>query len=56
MYRAFGEVVALDPAAAEEELGVYRAKFTAATSALPEAPDAAPIEEWLLKVRRVFFP
>lgn len=55
VYRAFGEAVALDPLVAEEQLTDYEAKFSSTRSALPEEPDVAPVEAWLLKVRRSFF-
>jgi predicted nucleotidyltransferase len=55
MYRAFGEAVALDPLVAEEQLTEYEAKFNTVATALPPGPDVAPIEDWLLRVRRWFY-
>lgn len=55
MYRAFGEAVALDPLVAEEQLTEYETKFNTVATALPSEPDVAPIEGWLLRVRRRFY-
>lgn len=55
LYREFGEAVARDPSAAEGELATYEELFKGTRSVLPEEPDMAPVEAWLLKVRREFF-
>lgn len=54
-YLAFGEAVAADPSLAEAELADYRDRFTHTRSALPDEPDAAPVQDWLLNVRQRFF-
>jgi predicted nucleotidyltransferase len=53
-YFDFGDRVAADPDAAREALAEAEAKFDAATSPLPDEPDKAAIEAWLLRVRRAF--
>jgi hypothetical protein len=55
MYREFGEMVAADPTTAESELATYEELFAQTRSVLPERPDTAPVEAWLLRVRRDFF-
>jgi hypothetical protein len=55
LYREFGEAVAADPRQAESELATYEELFKETRSVLPEEPDTAPVEAWLLKVRRDFF-
>jgi hypothetical protein len=55
MYREFGEAVARDPQHAESELVTYEELFAQTRSVLPERPDTAPVEAWLLRVRRDFF-
>lgn len=53
--RAFGEAVAEDWTAAQPVLEDYETRFRLTRSVLPAEPDAARVEEWLLKVRREFF-
>jgi predicted nucleotidyltransferase len=50
-YRDFGERVARDPNAAREVLTEAEAFFADARSVLPERPDEAAVERWLVHVR-----
>ena len=54
-YLAFGEQVAKDPEAARPFMAEAGARFDAARSVLPEEPDSAAVEDWLLRVRREFW-
>ena len=54
-YREFGERVAVDPRAAVPFMADAQARFDAARSVLPAEPDFAAVEDWLLRVRRVFW-
>lgn len=54
-YLAFGEQVAADPQAAVPFMAEAEARFTSARTALPEEPDTAAVEAWLLRVRRAFW-
>jgi hypothetical protein len=51
-YLEFGRRVADDPEAAGPVLAAARAKFDSVRSPLPEEPDEAAVERWLLRVRR----
>lgn len=54
-YMAFGEQVAADPYAATPYLAAARDRFAGARTALPDEPDYAAAEAWLLKVRRRYW-
>jgi uncharacterized protein len=54
-YLAFGEQVAADPQAAVPFMAEAEARFGGARTALPETPDTAAVEAWLLRVRRTFW-
>lgn len=54
-YREFGERVAVDPRAAVPFMADAEARFDAARSVLPDEPDFAAVEAWLLRVRRAFW-
>lgn len=51
-YIEFGERVADDPEAARPALAEAEAAFDAVRSPLPDEPDEARVERWLLRVRR----
>lgn len=53
-YFDFGERVSTNPDVARAALAEAEAKFDAATSPLPDEPDKAAVEAWLLRVRRAF--
>jgi uncharacterized protein len=53
-YFDFGERVSTDPDVARAALAEAEAKFDTATSPLPDEPDRAAVEAWLLRVRRAF--
>ena len=54
-FHDFGERVAGgDLGAARAMLAEYEAGFAAATTPLPDAPDVAPVEAWLRRVRLAF--
>lgn len=55
-YIAFGERVAEDPEMARPALVEAEARFDAATSPLPDRPDEATVEAWLLRVRERYLP
>ncbi|MFI8215150.1 DNA polymerase beta superfamily protein [Streptomyces sp. NPDC085932] len=55
-YHAFGERVAADPSAARPLLQRYEEAFSAGPTVLPDEPDEAPVEAWLLRVRAHFYP
>lgn len=56
MYRAFGEKVAAgDTELAKLEIGGAERWMDGSESALPEKPDYAKAQEWLLRVRREFW-
>ncbi len=55
-YIDFGEAVARDPEAARPALAAAEARFNAVQSALPEEPDRAAVQAWLLRVRRAYLP
>jgi predicted nucleotidyltransferase len=50
-YRAFGESVAADPEKARTVIAEAEADFARLRSALPDSPDEATVERWLLSVR-----
>ncbi|MBP0456534.1 DNA polymerase beta superfamily protein [Streptomyces montanisoli] len=50
-YFAFGEEVARDAMAALPMLQDFEARFDRTVSPLPDRPDEAPVEAWLLRVR-----
>ena len=54
-YIEFGERVAADPQAAVPFMAQADERFDEARTVLPQEPDTAPVEEWLLRVRRVFW-
>jgi predicted nucleotidyltransferase len=54
-YRAFGERVAADAQAAVPYLAEAQDRFAKARTVLPEEPDFAAAEAWLLRVRRTFW-
>lgn len=54
-YREFGEQVAADPRAAVPFMADAEARFDAARSVLPDEPDFAAVQDWLLRVRRAFW-
>jgi uncharacterized protein len=53
-YFAFGERVSADPEAkvAQELLAEYESRFDEAVTVLPDAPDEAPLEDFLQRLRR----
>lgn len=50
-YHEFGRLVAEDPNHAADMIARYEDAFNTTSSVLPERPDEAPAEEWLLDVR-----
>ncbi|MEU6219020.1 nucleotidyltransferase domain-containing protein [Streptomyces sp. NPDC047022] len=54
-YHDFGERVAGDASAAQPLLRHYETAFDETRSALPDRPDEAPAESWLLRVRAHFY-
>lgn len=54
-YHDFGERVAADASAAQPLLRRYETAFDETRSALPDRPDEAPAESWLLRVRAHFY-
>jgi hypothetical protein len=50
-YHDFGAAVAADPAVAQDALDEARQRFSTLESALPDRPDEATVEAWLLRVR-----
>ncbi|HEY6115935.1 MAG TPA: nucleotidyltransferase domain-containing protein [Candidatus Dormibacteraeota bacterium] len=54
-YLDFGEQVAADPEHARTALAEAEARFDAARSPLPDQPDEATVEAWLLRVRAHFY-
>jgi predicted nucleotidyltransferase len=52
-YHDFGHAVAADPTLARETLDAARYRFSTIESALPDRPDEATVEAWLLRVRDV---
>ncbi len=50
-YHDFGVAVAADPAPARVALDQARQRFSTIETALPERPDEAAVEAWLLRVR-----
>jgi hypothetical protein len=50
-YIDFGEAVAADPERARPALAEAEARFDAVRSPLPDRPDRAVVEDWLLRVR-----
>jgi hypothetical protein len=50
-YVDFGDLVAENPEAARPALAEAQERFDSARSALPERPDEAVVERWLLRVR-----
>ena len=54
-YLAFGEQVAADPRVAVPFMAEAEARFDRARTALPDEPDSAAVEAWLLRVRRAFW-
>ena len=56
LYHDFGRAVAAgDPDMARERLGHAEAMFDEARTPLPEHPDEKQAEDWLLKVRRLYW-
>jgi predicted nucleotidyltransferase len=53
-YREFGEQVSQDPEAVRPFMVKAEARFDDVRSALPDEPDEAAVEAWLLRVRRAF--
>lgn len=53
-YHEFGERVAADPLLAQNMINGYAEMFDSATSALPDEPDEAAVNDWLVSVRRRF--
>lgn len=51
-YRAFGEQVAADPESVRPFMAAAEERFAGARSVLPDEPDTAAVEAWLLRVRR----
>lgn len=52
----FGELVAAgDLSAAQQLLQLYEVRFDGYDTKLPDVPDTARVEAWLLKVRREFY-
>lgn len=51
-YHRFGEKVAADASTALPLLREFEDAFTTTRSVLPDAPDEAPVEAWLRRVRR----
>ncbi|MEZ0093080.1 DNA polymerase beta superfamily protein [Streptacidiphilus sp. EB129] len=54
-YLAFGEQVAANPQVAVPFMAEAETRFGTARTALPEQPDTAAVEAWLLRVRRAFW-
>jgi len=54
-YLAFGEQVAADPEAARPFMAAAEERFATARSVLPQEPDSAAAEDWLLRVRKAFW-
>lgn len=54
-YITNGELIADNPEHARRFLHEAETKFDAATSPLPERPDEATVERWLLRVRAAFY-
>jgi predicted nucleotidyltransferase len=55
-YLSFGEAVAADAEVARRALAEAERRFAAARTALPDEPDPAAVQAWLLRVRRAFLP
>ncbi|WP_341719828.1 nucleotidyltransferase domain-containing protein [Micromonospora sp. FIMYZ51] len=53
-YHDFGEAVAANPEAARPALAEAEARFDSVRSVLPDEPDRAAVEAWLLRVRRAY--
>ncbi|WP_229403566.1 nucleotidyltransferase domain-containing protein [Micromonospora okii] len=53
-YLDFGNAVAEDPEVARPALADAQARFDSVRSALPDEPDRAAVEAWLLRVRRAY--
>ncbi|ACU75045.1 conserved hypothetical protein [Catenulispora acidiphila DSM 44928] len=54
-YLAFGESVAADPEVARPFMADAEERFATARTVLPNEPDTAAAEDWLLRVRKVFW-
>jgi predicted nucleotidyltransferase len=54
-FHDFGAQVAADPTTAAPLLHHYETAFAEARTVLPEAPDEAPVEAWLHRVRAHFY-
>lgn len=54
-YLAFGEQVAADPQAAAVFMARAEDSFDRARTVLPDEPDTAAVEAWLLRVRQAFW-
>lgn len=54
-YFAFGERVAKDPQAAAPFMAEAEQRFASARTVLPNEPDYAAVEAWLLRVRKAFW-
>ena len=55
-YRRFGEEVAANPDAAVPLLSRFEDAFHTTRSVLPDQPDEAAAQAWLLRVRAAFYP
>jgi predicted nucleotidyltransferase len=55
LYRAFGERVAADAQEAVPYMAEAEERFAKARTVLPDEPDYAAAEAWLLRVRRAFW-
>lgn len=54
-YRDFGERVAADPQAAVPFMAQAEQRFSQTRTVLPDEPDTAAVQAWLLRVRRKFW-
>jgi hypothetical protein len=50
-YHDFGHAMAADPGLARSTLADAERRFSRIASVLPERPDEAAVERWLLRVR-----
>lgn len=54
-YLDFGDRVAADPESAVPFMAEAQSRFDEARTALPDEPDVAAVEAWLLRVRRAYW-
>jgi hypothetical protein len=54
-YRAFGERVAADPETTRPFMAEAEERFATARTVLPDEPDTAQVEDWVLRVRKAFW-